>query len=130
MKINELIDYLETYYDEIDVFDHIDSWTQETASGYETYALCTVTDQIHSLSIQDMVWLPESDDIALEYCPIYQIYISYTEDPQNKIRRAFRYNGDPKSKDSRALAHLVLIELHEDMGWVYPIEENPDPEEA
>ena len=126
MKLNEIISLLEENYDEIDVFDHINAWSQETAIGYRTFALCTFFNKEHNIAIQTMVYYPVENETeaGLNDSPIYETYIGYNEDPENKINRAFRIRDRQKPLD-----YSIFSTLEADMDWITVNDEQEIPEE-
>lgn len=119
MTINEMIQHLEKNYEEIDAFEHICAWSNEIATGYNTFATCIFVNLKHKVAIQSMVYYPTRDDVALEGCPIYQIYIGQDED-NNKIHRAFRYVDTKKVP----LSYMEIVMIEDSMGWIELPEEN------
>ena len=125
MKLNEIIELLENNYDEIDVFEHISAWSQEVAIGYRTFALCTFFNKEHNIAIQSMVYYPVENETeaGLNDSPIYETYIGYNEDPENKINRAFRIRDIKNPLD-----YSIFSMLEVDMGWVIVNDGQETPE--
>lgn len=126
MKLNEIIELLETNYDEIDVFEHIKAWSEETAIGYRTFALCTFFNKEHNIAIQTMVYYPVENETeaGLNDSPIYETYIGYNENPENKINRAFRIRDREKPLD-----YNIFSTLEADMDWITVNDEQDTPKE-
>lgn len=114
MTINEMINFLEENYEEIDVFEHINTWSKEIATGYNTFATCIFVNLDHKTTIQSMVHYPTNETTPLETCPIYEIYIAYEEDKNNQIHRVFRYT-DPKKEH---MSYMEIVTIEEAMGWL------------
>lgn len=115
MTINEILNLFEENYDEIDVFEHIKAWSEETAIGYRTFALCTFFNKEHNIAIQTMVYYPVENETeaGLNDSPIYESYIGYNEDPENEINRAFRIRDREKPLD-----YSIFSTLEADMDWI------------
>lgn len=116
MTINELMNVLENNYEEIDVFDHINTWTEEIAIGYLSYAMCTYYNREHKLAIQFMEPNPTDENSDIQNLPIYQICISYVEDENNKIQKAFRNTKNVENKVE--LYYEDIMSIASDMGWL------------
>lgn len=114
MTINEMIDFLEENYEEIDVFEHINAWSKEIATGYNTFATCIFVNLEHDTTIQSMVYYPTNETTPLEICPIYEIYIAYEEDKNNQIHRVFRYTDSKKEH----MSYMEIVTIEQAMDWI------------
>lgn len=112
MTINDIMSVLKHNYKEISPFDHVDEWSRY--EGVEGYSLCTVVNDTHRLTIQARVKLNDPEIFELESSEIEEIYISYLEDPENRIQAAYKL---PEEGDGK-LYYIDIRTVDFDMGWV------------
>lgn len=112
MRIDEIVSLLEREYDEINAFEFMQDWIKWSNSDLRTYSTCTVYNDVHKLSIEALVLSPTAEGDLLEDMEVDEILISYTEDPENEIQKAFKVTFTPDK-----LFYRDIFTIDEDMGW-------------
>lgn len=111
MTINEIMNVLENNYKEIDIFDHIAEWTKQATSDHSEYIMHASGGEGYKITVQALTHYPSEDG---NEPPVEEIYIGYTDDPNNIIHKAFKSIEDSEQK----LYYSDIVNLDFDMGWV------------
>lgn len=112
MTIQQIVEILENNYQKIDVFQHIEEWQE--FQGVDGYSLSSIQNQFHNLLIQARVKLSDPNEFVYEESVVEEIYISYTEDENNKIQQAYKLTEE----SGKQLYYINLRLIDFDMGWV------------
>ena len=108
MTIKQIEQFLEENYEEINLIDFINEQIKQYQADPVVYYGASLINQAHDLTVQVLTEEPT------EASNICQIYIDYTEDPEDKLEKAYRHIDPEKSY----LTFQDIIALDTDMGWV------------